>query len=367
MAVVEERRTRRSSLTQPLLQPTKLPETWEALLTTAILNVLFSDDNKSTSTSSPSWPPQDRSPRNPLLPSVSVQEDGDSALGTDELDSVSSIGYTHNWFLKGNRVSPFGSVRSQCSQRVPLTAPSFLKAFEVPFDSLQSKDESDSEWESRAEGDEEEEEAGPEFLELPESVECEEGELVIMSCRLRVRKTEETEVRWYSASRELEDDGGRVRLVSGPGPGQHSLELFDVEEKDSGEVVVVAVNGVSVRTAVATLEVRKLELAGEEPWFLDEAEVSMVGKEGEEVRMNLRCLGYPIPRLTFHRGPVRLAAEEGWKVERGTGGHWTLILIKARVEHSSQISALAVNRCGRAVARFALSVSPKDAYPLLPA
>ncbi len=58
---------------------------------------------------------------------------------------------------------------------------------------------------------------------------------------------------WYSSSKEISDQG-RHRIANRK--TDHWLEIFDVEPRDGGEIVCLAVNELSVTTAIAVLKVK---------------------------------------------------------------------------------------------------------------
>uniref|UniRef100_A0A914UUA8 Ig-like domain-containing protein n=1 Tax=Plectus sambesii TaxID=2011161 RepID=A0A914UUA8_9BILA len=289
-----------------------------------------------------------------------VDSDNDSALeDTDEVGSTGSLG--RNWFFKDStlRMSPIGSMRSQGIQRIPLSLQTFAKSLSSAEDdrerrqaSFDDLDEQVPHTSSNAPNEAAIQGEAPSFTIAPSSVTFGTGEIAVFHSR--IVGTEPIDVYWYNSSRELEDRG-KTRIRSRG--ADHYLEIFDVDPADQGEIVCLAVNEISVSSTIAVLKVNEADIAGEEPSFSIALD-NVVAKQGSNVTLSCLPIGYPVPRVTFHRNHVALHESERITIDRSDDGTWTLTISNAQVSDSGQYSVVAVNRIGNSICRAALSVMP---------
>ncbi|MFH4975735.1 hypothetical protein AB6A40_002444 [Gnathostoma spinigerum] len=176
-------------------------------------------------------------------------------------------------------------------------------------------------------------------------IEARTGDLVVINCDILCEDST-LKVKWYLGEKQV-TSVGRFRITSSV--GRHSLEIFDCEAFDSGEVICLAVASSGVCSDVAILNVHEEDIAGEEPSFIE----PLTYEQTSNNELILRCVvaGFPMPYVVFHQKNQRIHLDSRTSLKRDNSA-WTLTLRDCCKMDEGRYSVIARNRIGRALSHI---------------
>ncbi|XP_043200054.1 mucin-5AC-like isoform X2 [Amphibalanus amphitrite] len=186
----------------------------------------------------------------------------------------------------------------------------------------------------------------------------------IAQFRCRVPVTEGSETHWLREGAVLESDDRhemyRVR-------DQHHLLVYGVTRRDAGRYSCLVLSGDGAETwHHFTLRVLGSARPPQQPRFSVAPEATLQPVDGAALRLAVRVVGQPEPRVTFLREERPLRHSDTVRIERHSGGEWVLVVQPIRPADSGQYSVRADSSAGAVSRPFLVEVQPPPEVPAAP-